>query len=97
MMVVHKDIAAKNPWVIKNVLDAFNRANDVADAQRLEHVEYHLASGLLSGNVRTAIVQHGVAANRKTIETVAQYSVEQGLTQRLVKPEELFAASTLDS
>jgi 4,5-dihydroxyphthalate decarboxylase len=97
MMVVRKDIAAKNPWVIKNVLDAFNRANDVADAQRLEHVEYHLASGLLSGNVRTAIVQHGVAANRKTIETVAQYSVEQGLTQRLVKPEELFAASTLDS
>ena len=97
MMVVRKDIADENPWVIKNVLDAFRRANDVADAQRLEHVEYHLAAGLLLGDARTAIVQHGVAANRKIIETVAQYSVEQGLTQRLVKPEELFAASTLDS
>ena len=97
MMVVLKDIAAENPWVIKNVLDAFRRANDVAEAQRLEHVEYHLASGLLSGDARTAIVQHGVAANRKIIETVAQYSVEQGLTSRLVKPEELFAGSTLDS
>jgi 4,5-dihydroxyphthalate decarboxylase len=97
MMVVRKDIAAKDPWVIKSVLGAFARANDVADAQRLEHVEYHLASGLLRGDPRTAIVRHGVAANRRNIETIAQYSVEQGLTPRLVKPEELFAASTMDS
>jgi len=97
MMVVRKDIAAENPWVVKNVLDAFKQASDVADAQRLGHVEYHLAAGLLSGDARTAIVQHGVAANRKTIETVAQYSVEQGLTHRLVKPEELFAGNTMDS
>ena len=30
-------------------------------------------------------------ANRKVLETAAQYSYEQGLTPRLVKLEELFA------
>jgi 4,5-dihydroxyphthalate decarboxylase len=97
MMVVRKDVADKEPWIIMNLVEAFKQANDLANAQRLEHVEYHLASGLLRGDARTALVQHGVAANRQTIETIAQYSVEQGLTQRPVKFEELFAASTLDS
>jgi 4,5-dihydroxyphthalate decarboxylase len=96
-MVVRKDVADKEPWVVLNVLKAFNRANDIAEAERLEQVEYHLATGLLSGDARTQIVRHGVAANRKTIETIAQYSLEQGLTPRPVKLEELFAANTLDS
>jgi 4,5-dihydroxyphthalate decarboxylase len=40
-------------------------------------------------------VRHGLRANRKTLETCAQYSHEQGLTPRLMKMEELFAPSTL--
>jgi 4,5-dihydroxyphthalate decarboxylase len=97
MMVVRKDIADKEPWVVLNILKAFNRANGIADAERLEQVEYHLATGLLSGDARTQVVRHGVAANRKTIERIAQYSLEQGLTPRLVKLEELFAVNTMDS
>jgi 4,5-dihydroxyphthalate decarboxylase len=97
MMVVRKDVAEKDPWVVLNILTAFNRANGIADAERLEQVEYHLATGLLSGDARAQIVRHGVAANRKTLETIAQYSLEQGLTPRLVKLEELFAANTMDS
>jgi len=97
MMVVRKDVADRDPWVVLNVLKAFNRANDIAESERLEQVEYHLATGLLSGDAHTQIVRHGVGANRKTIETIAQYSLEQGLTPRLVKLEELFAANTMDS
>jgi 4,5-dihydroxyphthalate decarboxylase len=97
MLVVRKDVAGKNPWVVKSILDAFNRANELAEAQRLGHVEYHLAAGLLSGDARTALVRHGLTANRKVIETIAQYSVEQGLTPRPLKLEELFAADTMDS
>ena len=41
-------------------------------------------------------MRHGVVANRETLEAAAQYSVEQGLTPRLVALEEVFAKSTLD-
>ena len=43
----------------------------------------------------TPIISHGVAANRKVLETIAQYSLEQGLTPRLMKLEELFAPSMI--
>jgi 4,5-dihydroxyphthalate decarboxylase len=41
-------------------------------------------------------VRHGLKANRKTLETAARYSHEQGLTPRIVKLEEVFAKSALD-
>jgi 4,5-dihydroxyphthalate decarboxylase len=95
--VVRRDLYEKEPWVAINLLKAFHAANDIANAQRAEHVEYHLAAGLLSGDAKTPLVTHGVKANRKVIETIAQYSLEQGLTQRLVKVDELYAPSVLES
>jgi 4,5-dihydroxyphthalate decarboxylase len=38
---------------------------------------------------------YGIEANRPTIEALLQYTHEHGLTDRLVKLEELFAPSTL--
>jgi hypothetical protein len=42
------------------------------------------------------VVRHGIKANRKTLETAALYSHQQGLTPRLVKIEELFAPSAME-
>jgi len=95
--VVRRDVFEKEPWVALNLLKAFNRANDIANEQRVEHVADHIAAGLLSGDAKTGLLHHGVKANRKVIETIAQYSVEQGLTPRLIKVEELYAPSMLDS
>src|SRR5204863_7635851 len=99
-MVIRREIAEKNPWVILNLLKAFDKANEVADAQRLEHVEYHKAAGLISQDaanaLRTPVLRHGIAANRKILETAAAYSLEQGLTPRLMKLADVFAASTLE-
>jgi 4,5-dihydroxyphthalate decarboxylase len=95
--VVRRDIFENEPWVVLNLLKAFNKANEIANAQRVEHVEYHLATGLLSGDAKTPLLRHGVNANRKVIETIAQYSLEQGLTSRLIKVEELYAPNALDS
>ena len=39
---------------------------------------------------------YGVEPNRKALETLMRYSCEQGLAQRTVPIEELFASSTLD-
>jgi 4,5-dihydroxyphthalate decarboxylase len=95
--VVRRDIFDKEPWVVLNLLKAFNRANDIANAQRLEHVDYHLATGLLTGDAKTPLLHHGVKANRKVIETIAQYSLEQDLTKRLIKLDELYAPNALES
>jgi 4,5-dihydroxyphthalate decarboxylase len=99
-MVIKREIAEKHPWTVLNLLKAFARANDIANEQRMEHISYHAASGLISRESKEAlgksIVTHGIHANRHVLETAAQYSFEQGLTPRLVKLEEVFAASAMD-
>ena len=99
-MVVRREIAEKHPWVILNLLKAFDKANALADAQRMEHVDYHVAAGLISQEaakaLRESVLRHGIKANRLILETAAQYSLEQGLTPRLMRLDEVFAKSTMD-
>ena len=40
--VVRRDIAEKEPWVALNLLKAFIRANDIANAERVAHVRISL-------------------------------------------------------
>ena len=100
-MVVRREVAERNPWVIINLLKAFNAANDIANRERVEHVAYHLETGLVPAQYRgalaTPVLQHGIKANRTTLETCAAYSHEQGLTPRMLKLDELFAPSSLGS
>jgi 4,5-dihydroxyphthalate decarboxylase len=98
-MVIKRELAEKHPWALTNILKAFNQANELANRQRMEHVDYHIETGLLPAEarqaLRTPIISHGIAANRHVLETIAQYSLEQGLTPRLMKLDELFAASMM--
>ena len=40
---------------------------------------------------------YGLEKNRKTLATFLRYSHEQGLSKRLLEPEELFASETFES
>lgn len=99
-MVIRREIAEKHPWIILNLYKAFERANEIADSERMLHVEYHRAAGVLareaSAALGTPLVRHGIAANRMVLETAARYSHEQGLTPRPLALEEVFAASTME-
>ena len=99
-MVIRRELAEKHPWAILNLFKAFEAANGIANQQRLEHVEYHANAGLISREaakaLREPVIRHGIKANRHILEAAATYSVEQGLTPRLMKLDEIFAASTLD-
>jgi 4,5-dihydroxyphthalate decarboxylase len=99
-MVIRRAIAEQHPWVVLNLLKAFDAANEIANEQRMEHIEYHRAAGLISQDAVKAlaepVLRHGIKANRKILETAAAYSLEQGLTPRLMKLDEVFAASTMD-
>jgi 4,5-dihydroxyphthalate decarboxylase len=100
-MVIKREVFDRNPWVVINILKAFNMANDIVDAERREHVSYHFETGLVPPTYRkplaTRIITHGLKANRGTLEMAAKYSNQQGLTQRIIRMDELFAANVLDS
>jgi len=99
-MVVRRTVAERHPWAVLNLFKSFVRAAQEADLARQEHVEYHIACGLLGSDAGKAlqrpIVRHGVQANRAVLETAARYSHEQGLTPRAMRLDEIFAASTLE-
>jgi 4,5-dihydroxyphthalate decarboxylase len=99
-MVIRRTLAEKHPWLILNLLKAFDAANAIANNERMAQVEYYLDAGLLPGEARKALqeplLQHGIRANRTVLEAAAQYSFEQGLTPRLMTLPEMFAPSTLD-
>jgi 4,5-dihydroxyphthalate decarboxylase len=99
-MVIRRELAEKHPWAVLNLLKAFEAANEIANQQRIEHIDYYATAGLIPQDcakaLRTPIIRHGIKANRLTLETAAAYSVEQGLTPRLMKLEEIFAASTME-
>ncbi len=99
-MVIKRSIVEKHPWVLLNIFKAFQKANELAEKARREAVEYHLETGLLPREARKAlavpVIQHGVIANRKVLETAAQWSQEQGLTPRLIQLDELFAPQFME-
>ena len=98
-MVIRREIAAKHPWVVLNLMKAFERAGEIARQARLDHVAAHVETGSVSRETIVAlgadVIRHGVPANRLVLETAAQYSHEQGLTPRPMRLDELFAAATL--
>ena len=95
--VIRRDVWEKEPWAVLNLIKAFNRANEIANAQRVEHVQDHIATGVLAGDAKTPVIHHGIKANRKVIETIAQYSLEQDLTKRLITVDELYVPNALDT
>jgi 4,5-dihydroxyphthalate decarboxylase len=100
-MVVKREVFERESWVVLNILKAFVKANEIAEAERREHVAYHLETGLVPANYRDALakplIRHGLKANRAVLETAARYSHQQGLTRRPMPMEELFAANALES
>ena len=46
-MVIRRELAEKYPWIALNLYKAFDDANAIADAERMEHVRYYLDTGLL--------------------------------------------------
>ena len=100
-MVIKRTAYERNPWAVINILKAFGAANDITDAERREHTAYHLETGLVPAEYRkplgSRLVSFGLKANRATLELAAKYSHQQGLTQRVMTMEELFAPNALDS
>jgi 4,5-dihydroxyphthalate decarboxylase len=99
-LVLRRALYERHPWLALNIYNAFRLAKEQVIQRTLELASTHIELGWLPDNaeaaLRTDVYPYGVRSNRKTLETLATYSFEQGLTPRQVALEEIFAPSTLD-
>jgi 4,5-dihydroxyphthalate decarboxylase len=102
-VVVRRELLDREPWIARSLYDAFREAKARAMAQLNEAVVLAVTLPWLIAEVESTAAlmgqdywPYGVEPNRPALETLNRYSCEQGLAQRRVAVEELFAPSTLD-
>ena len=99
-VVVRRSLLQRHPWVALNLFSAFATARAEVAAQAGEYLQPYFSAGLIGDDAKRALASdpmpYGIKAARPVLETIAQYVHEQGLTNRRVALEEMFAPSTLD-
>ena len=98
---IRGDIYRKHPWVAFNLYSAFVKAKEHFNARLVDSIP----SAMFFGKEYLARTQeifgsdpfpYGIKTNRKLLETLVDFSHEQGLIAKKPKIEELFAESTRD-
>ena len=96
------DVLAKDPWLAKSVAAAFDKSKEAC----MEYYDDPNWSRFVWGRhlfeeERAAFGDdpwpHGIRKNRANLERFIGYSVDQGLMEKKIGIDELFAAGTLDS
>jgi 4,5-dihydroxyphthalate decarboxylase len=94
---VRKEILEKNPWVARNLFNAFNKAKNRSVARAMDGTvpmfpipwcfEHARAGKELLGE---DYFPYGVEPNRKTLEAFLRWAFEQGVCSRHLKVEDIF-------
>lgn len=99
-MVIKRSVYEKHPWIALNLYSGFLAAMDQVRKDSLAWMAPYYEMGLVERDVRKAVTKtpmpYGIKAARKVLETVTQYVHEQGLCERRVGLEEIFAPNTLE-
>ena len=103
-VVIRRDVYQANPWVAQSLTKAFNAAKAKAYALYNQTAALPAMVPWLTAHIEEAKREmgedwwpYGLEANRKALETFLRYHHEQGLSKRLLAPEELFARETLQT
>jgi ABC-type nitrate/sulfonate/bicarbonate transport system substrate-binding protein len=99
-VVVKDDLLAAHPELAADLFDAFVRAKRIyVDRLRSGAIADPTPMDKTFASVMDITgdpLPYGVAPNRREIEAVIQYSVEQGILQKPFSVEDVFAKGTLD-
>ncbi len=99
-MVIKRSVLEKYPWAALNIFHTFIAAKNDVEVETKASLDSYFDTGLLDKSaqlaLKTDVKAYGLKAARNVLELVAHFVHEQGLTDRLVKLEEIFAPSTLD-
>jgi 4,5-dihydroxyphthalate decarboxylase len=102
VVAMRRELYERNRWLAESLAKAFELAKQRAyERMRITsniyslpwlHLEVEEMRRTFSGDPYV----YGVESNRTTLEAAALYSYEQGLGERQVAIEEMFAPETLD-
>jgi 4,5-dihydroxyphthalate decarboxylase len=99
-VVVRRTLLEQHPWIALNLYAAFASARAAVLRAGGTALASHFETGVLGDDVRRAVatdpMAYGVKATHKVLETITDYVHAQGLADRRVKVEELFAPATMD-
>lgn len=103
-LVIRGELARQHPWLPASLYNAFCKAKEIA-LQRMGE------SGALPAALPWLLPEweetkalmgpdpwpYGVAANRKTLETLTRYAFEEGLAPKRLRAEDMFAETLLQT
>jgi 4,5-dihydroxyphthalate decarboxylase len=102
-VALRQDVWEKHPWIARSLFKAFQRAKEEAYARLKDPSPYKISLAWFRGPVeeQEQILgddpwPYGVEKNRHVVETLSTYLYEQGLAEKKLKMEDLFAPNTLD-
>ena len=102
-VVVRKTMLDRAPWVARSLLDAFTAARDLwlAEMSQTSALAVMLPWMVAELEETRRVLgddywPYGVEPNRRALEALTRYRFAQGLAERQLSVDELFAPSTLD-
>ena len=102
LVAFKNEVLAKNPWLATSVMAGFDKAKEVCLGYYDDPNWSRFVWGRHLFEEERQIFgddpwPHGVKKNRANLERFIDYSLDQGLMDKKLKVEELFAESTFDS
>jgi 4,5-dihydroxyphthalate decarboxylase len=102
LLVIRKEIVDRNPWLPVSLYKAFAEAKAAATAALLDTNALAVSLPWMVAEAERMVElfggdfwPYGVAENKAVLEAFCGYMFEQRLTDRLLRPEDLFSPSTL--
>jgi len=104
VVAIRRDVYERNRWIAQSLCKAFSEAQQDTYADLSETAALKTMLPWLTAHVEETRREmgddfwpYGLERNRQALSTFLRYSHEQGLSKRLLEPEELFAPETLES
>lgn len=95
LFALREEIAKESPWAVENLFAALNEANCLADRYRDEKQKSEAAwERKVMGEEFVYSLRAGCA--RRSLETLMEYQVQQGILDKKPNIEDLFVPETLD-
>jgi 4,5-dihydroxyphthalate decarboxylase len=103
-VVIRRDVYERNRWVSQSLFKAFRLAQQEVYEDLVETAALKVMLPWLPAHIEETRREmgndfwpYGLQANHHTLATFLRYSFEQGLSKRLLEPEQLFVPETLES
>jgi 4,5-dihydroxyphthalate decarboxylase len=104
VIALRKALLAENPWVARNLLNAFEESKRRSLERLLDPAVSRYPVPWLTNYVRRTAeafggdpFPYGIEPNRPTLELFLRYCHEQGIAHRLAAPEEIFPPGIMAS